>query len=299
VKHCCRHRRRRRVPFLPLAFLVLILGEAPCAPEVAITPDVVYGHDYGMALTFDVLKPKEANGAGLLFMVSGGWVSRWFPPAANSPLWRALVEKGFTLFVVRHGSSPKFVVPEVIGHVDRAVRYIRLHARDYGVDPARLGVYGMSAGGHLSLVVGTGGDDGDPAAKDPVLQGSSRVAAVVAWCPPTDLRGMTLRVDGQGKLVGKYKAFPALRFEEEKAADCSPLCHVSPDDPPTLLIHGDKDMLVPIRHSRRIHEAFEKHKVTSELMVARGSGHGFQGEHLKRGIEAMVAWFEKHLTRAK
>jgi dipeptidyl aminopeptidase/acylaminoacyl peptidase len=86
-----------------------------------------------------------------------------------------------------------------------------------------------------------------------------------------------------------------LNFEEEKAADCSPLLHVTEDDPPTLLIHGDKDELVPIDHSENILAEFKKHKVTSELLVIKGAGHGFRGEDNKRASDAMVAWFEEHL----
>src|SRR5262245_36926110 len=146
-----------------IAVHVSVLALALAAPTLCpalngfkITPDVVYGHKDGMALTFDVYRPEAgANGAGVLFMVSGGWVSRWSPPDASAPRFRALLDKGFTVFSVRHGSAPRYNVPEAVEDVRRAVRYIRLHAADFGVDAARLGVFGGSAGGHLSLVVGT------------------------------------------------------------------------------------------------------------------------------------------------
>jgi len=130
-------------------------------------------------------------------------------------------------------------------------------------------------------MLGTASDKGDPNAKDEVLRGTDRVAVVVAYFPPTDLRAW----------VNKMSDYPALNFEEEKAADCSPLLHVTEDDPPTLLIHGDKDELVPIEHSENILAEFEKQKVTSELLVIKDAGHGF------RGSDAMVAWFEEHLLK--
>ncbi len=287
--------RITRARFVLLACAVACFCPLHAADDVDIRPDVVYGHDYGMALTFDVLTPKNPNGAGILFMVSGGWVSRWFPPQNGITWHKALLDKGFTVFLVRHGSSPKFVVPEAIEHVRRSVRYIRLHADDFGVDPERLGAYGFSAGGHLSLMLGTASDAGTPGAKDPVLTVTDRVAAVVAFFPPTDLRGLIIRRDKEGNLVGKYKAFPALAFDAAKAPDCSPLDHVSPDDPPTLLIHGDKDKLVPIKHATRIQHAFEKNKVASELIVIKGAAHGFMGGDLARAVRASVEWFEKHL----
>ena len=75
----------------------------------------------------------------------------------------------------------------IVADVRRAVRFIRQHAGEYGVDPNRIGVFGGSAGGQLALLLGTTADSGDPSASDAVLRESSRVAAVVAYFPPTDL----------------------------------------------------------------------------------------------------------------
>lgn len=273
---------------------LLIITVALCAAPsfgvegVEIVPDVVYGHKHGMALTFDVYKPKqEANGTGILFIVSGGWYSNWRPPEQSIEWFKPMLDKGFTVFAVRHGSSPKYVIPEIIEDVRRSVRFIRLRAKKFGVDPERLGVAGASAGGHLSLMLGTASDKGNPNAKDEVLRATDQVAAVVAYFPPTDLRPW----------VNQTSDYPALNFEEEKAADCSPILHVSEDDPPTLLIHGDKDELVTIDHSEKILAEFEKHKVTSELLVIKGAGHGFRGKDGKLASDAMVAWFEKHLLK--
>ena len=144
--------------------------------SASIIPDVVYGHKDGMALTFDVfMPPGQANGAGILNMVSGGWISRWRAPEEARQGYEALLNEGFTVFSIRHGSSPRFNVPEA---------FVRLNASTYGVDPARLGVYGGSAGGHLSLMLGLASDEGDPEATDEVMRMSSHVAAAVAYYPP-------------------------------------------------------------------------------------------------------------------
>lgn len=281
-------------PLLPLAVLATVFVSASfasAATEVDIRPDVVYGHKDGLAMTFDVYTPKEkTNGAGVLFMVSGGWYSIWAPPQQMQPLFQPLLDKGFVVFAVRHGSSPKYNIPEVVSDVRRAVRYIRHNAKDLGVDPGRLGVYGGSAGGHLSLVLGTTSDEGDASAADEVARVSNRVAAVAAIFPPTDLR------EWVANPPENIRRFPALRFEVEKAPDYSPLLHVTPDDPPTLLIHGDKDDLVPISHSHNIQKAFEEQKVPHELIVIEGAGHGFNAEQNQRTSAAIVAWFEKHLA---
>jgi acetyl esterase/lipase len=92
-----------------------------------------------------VFQPEKPNGAGVLFMVSGGWYSRWHPPEQSAQFLKPLLDANFTVFAVRHGSSPKYVIPEILGDVRRSVRFIRLHADRFGVDPERLGVTGGSA----------------------------------------------------------------------------------------------------------------------------------------------------------
>ena len=255
--------------------------------------DVVYGHKMGMALTFDAIVPADQNGAAVLFMVSGGWVSRWSDPHQVASgegrrqfgPFRALLDQGYALFMVRHGSSPLFKVPDAVADVRRAVRYIRLNGDDFGVDADRLGVYGGSAGGHLSLMLGNASDEGNADSDDPVAQTGNRVAAVVAYFPPVDLQGIT----------GPNDRFPALDFDPEKAAAISPLLFVSDDDPPTLLVHGDADALVPLRNSERIKAAFDEAKVTSKLVVIEGAGHGFRGENGQQAASELVAWFNAHL----
>ncbi len=271
--------------------LWLAAASSQAATSVAITPDVVYGHKDGLAMTMDVFKPTEnANGVGVMFMVSGGWFSHWAPPEKVQGTFSPLLDKGYTVFAVRHGSSPKYNIPEIVPDVRRATRFVRLNAARFGIDPRRLGVSGGSAGGHLALMLGTTGDDGDPQASDPVLRASSRVAAVVAYFPPTDLRDSV----NHEKLS---KAFPALKFDADRAVDVSPLLHASSDDAPTLLIHGDQDKLVPIHNSTNMLAALQEAKVPSELITIEGASHGFGGEDAKRASAAWVAWFDQHLLK--
>ena len=278
----------------------------------SIMPDVVYGHKAGMALTFDVFMPAgEANGVGILNMVSGGWISRWTAPEQAQAGYQALLDRGFTVFAIRHGSSPRFDVPEAYADVTRAVRFVRLHASTYGIDPARLGVYGGSAGGHLSLMLGLASDEGDPDATDEVLRMSSRVAAVVANYPPVDLRKRAMPSErfpatlperglffARGVVApGAADRFVALAFEDELGASVSPILHVSADDPPTLLIHGNADALVDFNNSELIHSALVASGVETGLVVIEGAGHGFRtAEDRAQASEELVGWFEKHLT---
>lgn len=253
-------------------------------PKTAITPDLVYGHKDGLAMTMDHFKPTaNANGAAVLFMVSGGWVSVWTPPEQLQPMFQPLLDKGFNVFAVRHGSSPRYVVPEAVSDVRKALGYVSENANKLGIDRDRIGVFGFSAGGHLSLILGTttnqvGSSDSDP-----------RVAAVVAVFPPSDL---TPYIDN-AKL---REQFPALKFDRKELNNCSPLFHATMDDAPTLMIHGDKDELVPLFHSEKMDEALKGVNVPSEVVVIKGAAHGFDAEGQKVAYQSMIDWFEKYLT---
>jgi acetyl esterase/lipase len=280
------------------------------APTFARTEDVIYGRKHGMALTMDVFTPNEhANGAAVVWMVSGGWFSAH--AAINPAFVQELLDRGYTVFAVVHGSQPKFTIPECIADVNRAVRYIRYHAKDYQIDPQRIGVTGGSAGGHLSLMLGTAADQGNADSKDPVEQTSSRVQAVACFFPPTDF--LNYGKEGESALgTGILKNFkapfdftkfdPATRSyvlitDEQKRREIgkqiSPAFHVSPDDPPTLIMHGDADQLVPIQQAELIMAAFEKAGVEHKLVVKHGGGHGWPD--LLKDMSVMADWFDEHL----
>jgi len=287
----------------------------PADSALSRTADVIYGRKSGMALTMDVFRPKSgANGAAIIFVVSGGWVSD--NQALNNTLVGHFiaepVERGYTVFAVLHGSQPKFTIPEAIADINRAVRYIRHHARDYLIEPDRIGITGASAGGHLSLMQGTAGDLGNAKSHDPVERESSRVQAVACLFPPTDF----LNYGGQGNYAfgpgGLLAAFrPAVDVREldpktmllerpvdekkhlELAEKISPISHVSADDPPTLIVHGDADLLVPIRQAEVIVAKLEEAGVRAQLVIRQGRGHDFAG--IDKDVTVMTDWFDEHL----
>src|SRR5215472_7725273 len=148
-----------------LLFAGLGAARAADPAEFTRTADVIYGKKYGMALTMDVFTPtKNANGAAVIAVISGGFFSR--PEMIQPVFYSELLKRGYTVFAVLHGSQPKYTIPEIITDLNRAVRFIRFHAKDYHIDPDRIGIVGASAGGHLSLMQGTAGDTGDPKATD-------------------------------------------------------------------------------------------------------------------------------------
>lgn len=289
---------RIKISFVTVVFVGGMCGGAWAAAslEMEIRPDVVYGHKAGMALTFDVIQPNEnGNGIGLIYIFSSGYNSEWIAPEElvgrstnQRGRFATVLRRGFTLFMVRHGSNPRFTVPEILEDVRLATRFIRLHAPEYGIDAERIGVFGNSAGGHLALMLGAASDDGDTEGGDPLRRTSDRVGAVVVYYPPVDFRGR----------AGADAALPAMRFDAALEEELTPLLHVTSDDPPTLLIHGDEDAMVPLGQSEMMHEALVKAGVATELIVVKGAGHGFQGIQSQNAAKALTDWFEKYLVKA-
>ena len=151
---------------------------------------------------------------------------------------------------------------------------------------------------------------GDPAADDEVERVSSRVAAVVAYYPPVDLRNRPAPSErfpatlpesslffARGVVVpGAADRFVALAFEEDLSVSVSPILHISADDPPTLLVHGNADALVDFNNSELMHAALSEGDVETELVVIEGAGHGFRTpEDRAQASDALVAWFKEHL----
>ena len=261
-------------------FIALSLFSA-CAfsqGDYHITPDVIYGHKAGMALTYDVLRPDSANGAGLIHIVSGGWNSRYNPPDSVINDYKPYLDAGFTIFALRHGSSPPFQLPETVDDVILGSWQIRKDAYRFNVDSLRLGIFGGSSGGHLALMVGLSGE------RHPV-------SAIVAFFPPVDMRNIPDFMKAM---------FPAFNFDTTRAASISPILFASPDDPPTLLIHGDNDYIVSVKQSERMEAALEENGVVSRLIIYKGMSHGnsfgAKGKYYKECTDETLDWFRKYLT---
>jgi acetyl esterase/lipase len=271
--------------------------------------DVIYGRKFGMALVMDVFTPNQkANGAAVIFAVSGGWFSA--SEAINVDFLREPLARGYTVFAVVHGSQPKYTIPEAVADMKLAVRYIRAHAEEFHIDGNRIGISGGSAGGHLSLMIGTADDEGDKNGKDDVARASSRVQAVACLFPPTDF--LNYGTPGfawlnQGPKDGFRAPFDFRRWNAElkyfepvdeetrakMAREMSPVYHVTKDDAPTLIVHGDQDFLVPLQQSELIMAKFKEAGVPCEMVVKKGKAHGWP--NMGADMRTLVDWFDKYL----
>jgi len=275
--------------------------------------DVIYGRKYGTALTLDAIKPKKnPNGLGIIGIVSGGYYSSH--ESIGPDFYKALIDRGYTIFAVVHGSQPKYQVPEIFQDLKRSVRFIRYNAKTFGIDPDRIGVTGGSAGGNLSLLLGTAADDGNPKSRDPIDRMSCKVQAVACFFPPTDF----LNWQGLKKLdiLGVDKPFrPAFQYCEmnyelniwqfatnearikELTKSISPIYFVDSSDAPTFIMHGNKDYLVPLEQSEAIISRFKEAGVDAKLVIKEGAGHGWKD--MSKDMELFADWFDKYLKSKK
>ncbi len=270
------------------------------------TEDVVYGHKDGLALTLDVLEPEQnRKGIGLVLVSSGSWKSEKSDVFEKEEQRRkydhwcqGLLKGGFTLFVARHGSSPRYTVPEMIPDMNRAVRFVRAHAENFQVDPNRLGITSGSSGGHLSLMAAYTSDDGKPDSPDPIERAGSRVQAVVAWFPPTDL--VNWGVDGGYKFIelarpGMFERILGKVTDIEKQLkEISPIYLVNDQSPPLLLIHGDADATVPLQQSVILKKKYEEVGRPVKLVVQSGGGHS-SWPGIMDQYPVVWDWFDTHL----
>lgn len=307
---------RRHIFVCILAIAGFVSGSGAAGePVFNRTEDVIYGRKYGTALTFDIFRPNgPANGLGIVYAVSGGWYSS-HDMNGSIPHMAPLLARGYTVFAVVHGSQPKFAIPEILEDMHRAVRFIRFHARECGIDPDRIGMTGVSARGHLSLMQGAGGADGDPKAKDPVDRVSSRVQAVGCFCPPTDFLNYGKPGEdaiGRGVLTNYAGAFdfreldPKLRklvpiTDEARIVEIgrriSPVYHVNASSPPTLILHGDADLLVPFQQAQTLVVKMKEAGVDAKLIAKPGAQHGWPD--LSADFALVADWFDVHLKPAR
>jgi acetyl esterase/lipase len=268
-------------------------------PEYEEITGVVYGQRHGKDLLIDVIKPEDPNGAGILLVISGRWRSRkeYIDPWPVAPLLR----RGYTLFLVRHVSQPESTVMETVQDIQRAARFIRYHAKEFGIDGERLGVTGGSSGGHLSLMLATTGGPGDPEASDPIDRESSAVQAAAVFYPVTDLLNLgdsRENLHDGGPPRSYVRAFGMSSRAVEPwlpvGRSMSPIFHVTKELPPILIYHGTADDLVPLDQSTRFQEKARSMGLDVEVITREGKGHGWPTMLLD--AFGIASFYDRHLV---
>jgi acetyl esterase/lipase len=217
---------------------------------------------------------------------------------------KPLVAAGYTVFTINHRSAPRFRYPAAVEDVQRAVRFVRHHAQQFGIRADRIGAAGGSSGGHLVSLLGALDGKGDPADPDPVNRESAKVQCVIARAAPVDFftmagAGVPLAVNFLGMTGGVGTAAePLTSIEKKTSREASPMYYVSADDPPFLLIHGDADATVPFSQSEKMEKVLKDAGVPARLLRISGGGHGptFTGAtNPPDYLGEMVRWFDRYL----
>ncbi len=266
--------------------------------------DVVYAEVHGTGLLMDIFTPRgNPNGLAIVDVASGAWYSDRgkIRDHTLAQMYTIFCSRGYVVFAARPGSKTRYTVAEMDQHVKTAVRYVKEHAMNHGIDAGRLGITGASAGGHLATLAALTPSEGDSTAKKPLDRHDTSVRAVAVFFQPTVFLEW-----GGGKMMDLYVLAPLLfvggiqgRSDEEiKAAAkaVSPLHRVTKPAPSFLLIHGDADKVVPLPQSQKLVDAITRAGGSAELIVKPGGGHPWLT--IPEEVRVMADWFDKQLGSA-
>ncbi|MGD8787255.1 MAG: alpha/beta hydrolase [Phycisphaerales bacterium] len=261
-------------------------------------PYVTNGHE---RQKLDLYLPKTDNDKKLplIIWIHGG---AWLAGSKDGGVPRAYLVDGYAVASLNYRLSQHAIFPAQIQDCKAAVRWLRANAKKYNIDPNSFAAWGPSAGGHLVAMLGTTGDvkTFDVGGH---LKVSSRVQAVVDYFGPTDLLQMADHrlPDGmihntadspESKLIGGH-----IQKNKEKAAKANPITYVTKDDAPFLIIHGDRDPLVPHHQSELLEAALKKAGVPVSFYTVKGAGHGgFKDPNVPKLTRQFL---EKHLKPKK
>jgi acetyl esterase/lipase len=239
------------------------------------TPDVVEGREVELdpaEPTLDIYLPDadKATGAGVLVLPGGGYQILTVPGEGPAPA-RFFRSHNVAAFVLRYRHGPRYHYPTTLLDAQRALRLIKSRAKEYGVDPEKIGVLGGSAGGHLAALVSTLHDGkllpAAPYVPDAVDMLDAKPAFTLLLYPVIDMTDDA--VTHRGSRTNLTQDNPAL------FAPLSPQLHVTPATPPTFLVHGTNDRLVPVKNSLLFYEACIKAGVPAEMHILDNGPHGF------------------------
>lgn len=296
------------------ALLLLVSSFAFAQDSTSYTmEEIIYGRKDGMALTMIKMVPKEnAKGKAIVSVVSGNWISGYKMIKKASRNADTYLKGGYTVFLIIHGSQPKYAIPDVISDLRRAIRFIKYNAVAYHIDSSHIGITGSSSGGHLALMAALKDDDKNIKGNDPVDQVSSRVQAAAVFFPPTDFlnwgvasnkvqKEIIIRAGVAGAFdfktmnesLGIYESIKDDSTNYAIAKTVSPIYMVSADDPPVMIIHGDADPIVPLQQSVSIIKELQTAGVKNDLIIKQGGSHGWRNMDVEE--QKFVNWFDKYL----
>ena len=292
-----------RLAGFAVAWLVVSSADAqqrsPVLPDgVEVERDIAYVEGGHERQKLDLYRPSGFDPTSdeprplVVWIHGGGW--RNGSKANALPLRQRYVEDGYLLASVGYRLTDVAGFPAQTDDCLAALRFLREHADEYGIAADRIAVWGASAGGHLAAMMGV--MEADSEGREHV-----QPAAVVDYFGPSDLLAFadfSDRVRGPNSPEALLLRGPVLQ-NREKAAEASPVTHVDADDPPMLMVHGDRDPLVPLRQSERLQERLAEVGVEARLVEIRGGGHGGRSWNDPRIVAAVRTFLDEYLRDRK
>ena len=254
---------------------------APPQKQPSVERNVVYGRAEGVDLNLEHVRqyPKNCIGQqrlgdapeGHVFVHGGGWEGGDKNMHPTAPLFPILLARGYVVASIDYRLAPKYKFPAQIEDAKCAVRFLRAHALKYRLDPARIGVWGESAGGHLAALLGLTGPGAGFEGDGGWTNVTSRVQAVVDFYGPVDLAAAARAGDPH---IGPA-VFGVTNADDPLLLRASPVAYVSSNAPPFLIVHGDRDTAVRVDQSHSLQEKLTAAGATSTLLVVTNADHGF------------------------
>lgn len=267
----------------------------PAAPSDSITfeKDIVYGKTGDIELKLDLSRPKNSAGPLPCIVVIHGGAWRAGNKAGHDNLTWLFAEKGYVSATIGYRFCPQHPFPAQIEDAKCAVRFLRAHAKEYGIDPHRIGAVGFSAGAHLSLMLGVMGKDDGLEGDGGWPEQPSQVNAVVSYFGPTELGAEDIPEISKPLVKDFIGGFATEKPDEAKRA--SPNTYVTKGDAPILFFQGTRDPLVPHTQVYRMIETLTKAEVPARAEILVGAGHGWGGKDLARTLSQTVEFFDETL----
>lgn len=269
--------------FGTIGFWIIVAASEPTrasgdAAEIKITTDQRYCDNEGKAGLCDVFTPSGPSPSGgypaIIVVHGGGWMSgdKWTVAGYS----RLLAESGFVVISINYRLAPTYKFPCQVDDVRSAMLWIQSHADEWSIDMGRLGVFGYSAGGHLTALVASLADEpiasqaaaSDWPESDPRWKEFPKIHAICVGGPPCDFRELPIDNTTLAYFLGGSR-----REKPDAYTAASPTAHASKSDPVTQIIHGDLDLIVPIETSKNFHDAQLAAGVDSRMEVMPRQGH--------------------------
>jgi acetyl esterase/lipase len=274
------------------------VARAPLPPGVRALLDVPYVTNGHERQKLDLYLPEKSDNSRRPVVVrihGGAWRhgdKSGQQSAAN------YVKQGYIGVAINYRFSQHAPFPAQIEDCKAAIRWLKAHSDEYGIDPERIAVMGGSAGGHLAALLGTSGDTKMFDVGEHLDQSSS-VCAVVNQYGPTDLllAAKTPGYERGASAVTQFLGGP-ISTKRELAIKANPITYVTTQDPPFLILHGDADPIVPVNQSDELHKALRETGVSSNYNVVKGGAHGgdaFKGQKYKQLVKIFL---QEHLVKS-